>query len=219
MRFIRKLLSKNEISSRDRKSFEKSIDGSIIILKEEISMFITVIEQTEQKFGKNNKAKLMVSSVQFILLSLADIMILIKYFTKPNNNSNDKNLFDRTLAIHYYEFFQDAGKILGSELEKQLNSLKNKEVENEFNRLKIVFKIIRKKYVEMVKPLRMKVSAHKERDITIQHKLIESVNIDDMENLSIQFFYFVLLFIKFKTNFQRKSLERIKKDSETQSLQ
>lgn len=212
MEFLKKYLTKKR-SNRDRKNFEKSIDKSIIILKEEVSMFITVIEQTEQKFGKSDKAKLMVSSIQFLLLSLADIMILIKYFTLPNNNENDKNLFARTLAIHYYEFFQDAGKILGNELEEQLSLLKNKEVNNEFSLVKNTFKNIRKQYVQMVKPLRMKTAAHKERDIAIQYKLIESVNIDDMEKLSIQFFLFALLFIKFKTSFQRKSIERAKNDS------
>lgn len=194
--------------AKERELFERSIQVTIKYLQEEIALYVDAIDYAEKTHGKNEHAYKMVTSLHFILLSFCDIMIVIKYLSMNSLDEHEKNYFARSFALLCYEFLMDSGVIFSKELQPQVDKLNNKVVSNHFVIVWSMYKSLNKN-VKFLKTIRHEIIGHKKRNIVEQHIQISSLDVKQIEGLSMQFFLFIYHMLKFKKAFQAEMLAYI----------
>ncbi|MES1224906.1 MAG: hypothetical protein ABUT20_55980 [Bacteroidota bacterium] len=190
--------------------FYKNMDKAISMIDSDVSFLIAAFNAVEAEEGPIVHVYEQFRIIPFVFLSYKDIITLSKLLIKCGEEADQtaENIIARTLAIHFYEFIEDMGQVIGSRMRAQIKDLPRQELLNlKLNLVAEYFQTIKDNYKKKVEEVRLNVSAHKDFDVRKQIEIIKNVNSDIYKELFVLTTGFFLAFHDFFKHFRESIKE------------
>ena len=156
-------LLKKISDKRVKNSMIKSMDSLCSTLSHESKVFLQTIETAEKTYGFDKDFYDRMTISVFIKFSLIDIFLLYKMFLKTED-SHEKNIIARTIAVHVSEFLNDVGKLIVKPLNSILFGIEDEDLKQKLKNVRQHYNLIKDMYAQTTE-IRNYVSAHKDRDV------------------------------------------------------
>lgn len=208
--------------SKKRIQFQKKVDNHLDILTESLTKDIddiaNVVQLIKSKYN-TDELPIVINHFLFFKVSFRDIISLTKQVADAKDK-HEKNLLNRTLAQHLYEFLDDTKDFLGKNFKNDLEKLPNSILlVPELYRLKEYYKAIKNSMFSALGDIRHNTSAHKTQDGTVLNRMIKSIDSKEVNTNCILVWMLFALILNFQTNILRSIMHHeeskiLKKTSE-----
>lgn len=207
--FLKMNILKNIFTKRTSKGNSKKTPDSLSILVDsltlEIDQIVTKINEMKAIY-KTDELPPLINHFLFFKINFKDIVNLTIQLSKADNEQ-ERNLLNRSLAVHLYEFLDDTKDFLGKNFKKELEEIPNSDfLIAELYKLKEYYKATKGLMFKDLGGIRHNTAAHKTHDSLSLHQMIRNIDSKEINTNCM----LVWLFYTAVANFQDSIIQFIK---------